>query len=375
MASETSKGHKKHADIKRPTLGQYGRYEIGLIGAPCGMIKNMVDDLAASLREEISITYLDADHQEGERPLYTRATDHISHDGMVMAGQLNDFDRRIAFTSSDLLLINSNHFLSAQQIVFCTEKKKDSLHRKLDRLTDIRLIILDEGIESPHDFLKDRLEGVPIFKAHEHDKISTWLRDYYRSMRPTIKGLVLAGGKSQRMGTPKELLDYHGAPQVVHASSILRAAGMEVYISCRDKEQALAHQEHDVIVDTFHGLGPYGAILSAMREDPDSAWCVIACDQPLLHTSHISHLIEHRDTSKLATCYFNPETGWPEPLITIWEPKAYQRLLSFLSLGYSCPRKVLINSEVHVVEVDDTTFMKNANTPEEREALITHLKT
>ena len=56
-----------------------------------------------------------------------------------------------------------------------------------------------------------------------------------------------------------------------------------------------------------------------------------------------------------------------EPLITIYEPKAYPILLQYLAQGYSCPRKMLINSDVEIVEIDDA-FIRNINTPEEFES-------
>ena len=64
---------------------------------------------------------------------------------------------------------------------------------------------------------------------------------------------------------------------------------------------------------------------------------------------------------------------FPEPLITIWEPKAYPILLNYLSQGYSCPRKVLINSDVEIVEVDEY-FIQNINTPSEYEKAKNELK-
>jgi len=61
-----------------------------------------------------------------------------------------------------------------------------------------------------------------------------------------------------------------------------------------------------------------------------------------------------------------------EPLITIYEPKAYPILLSYLAQGYSCPRKVLINSDVEIIEVDDD-FIRNINTPEEHQEALKEL--
>ena len=113
-------------------------------------------------------------------------------------------------------------------------------------------------------------------------------------------------------------------------------------------------------------MGPYGGILSAFQEDPDAAWMVIACDLPLIGKPEIEDLISKRNPTKFATAYFNPETDLPDPLFTIWEPKAYLSLLSYLSLGYSCPRKVLINSNIELVQLPKPEVLKNVNTPEDR---------
>jgi molybdopterin-guanine dinucleotide biosynthesis protein A len=75
-------------------------------------------------------------------------------------------------------------------------------------------------------------------------------------------------------------------------------------------------------------------------------------------------LLEKRNPAKVATAIKGKGKQFPEPLITIYEPKAYPVLLQYLAQGYSCPRKMLINSEVEIVEVDDE-LIRNINTPEE----------
>ena len=124
------------------------------------------------------------------------------------------------------------------------------------------------------------------------------------------------------------------------------------------------------MVDSFVGLGAYGGLLSAFQKDPNAAWFSVACDIPLLNEETLDKLFSKRNPSRLATCFYNSETEFPEPLITIWEPRAYPVLLKYLSLGYSCTRKVLINNDVEVVKLENEEVLLNANTPLEQEQVM-----
>jgi molybdopterin-guanine dinucleotide biosynthesis protein A len=87
-------------------------------------------------------------------------------------------------------------------------------------------------------------------------------------------------------------------------------------------------------------------------------------DEPALQ-----YLTDNRNPSSVATAYNSPQNEFPEPLITIWEPKSYPVLLSFLSQGYSCPRKVLINSDVTLLNAQNPDVLTNVNTPDELERI------
>ena len=76
----------------------------------------------------------------------------------------------------------------------------------------------------------------------------------------------------------------------------------------------------------------------------------------------------------MATAFRSPVNAFPEPLIAIWEPRSYPVLLQFLAQGYSCPRKVLINSPVELLEAPNPLALKNVNTPEELAEVRERLK-
>ena len=181
-----------------------------------------------------------------------------------------------------------------------------------------------------------------------------------------INGLVLAGGKSTRMGRDKSSIPWHGKEQQYYMADLLRPLCNDVFISHRKEQASETNENYKTLTDTYTGIGPYGAILSAFQFQPDAAWLVVACDLPLLDKETLGYLLASRNSDTMATTFQSPHDGLPEPLITIWEPKSYQVLLSFLSNGYTCPRKVLIRSNnAHILQPPDTVTLMNVNTPED----------
>lgn len=183
---------------------------------------------------------------------------------------------------------------------------------------------------------------------------------------PKLNGLVLAGGKSQRMGNPKDKINWHGKEQRYYAADLLAPFCDEVFISCRQDQLENFDLNYNALTDTFLNMGPFGGILSALCSQRDKAWLVVACDLPLLDEKSLGFLIENRNIEKTATTYESPFDGLPEPLITIWEPKSYPLLLNFLGSEITCPRKVLINSDTLILKPGNPDSLMNVNTPEDR---------
>ncbi len=364
--------HQKHAHLVKPVGGRFHRNEWTVIGAPCSVLKQFVIDVSAILKEKgMSCGYLDMSHnaEDMNEGMDLMLEDKLSHWTIKSNKPLLERDFRKQFLPLDCLFVNGNHYKGDKQIVFVHPKKKESLERKLDRLTNVQLVVLCEGEQKQYDFISDYVnESVPVFILSDIDNISNYIYSPYKSSITLLKGLVLNGGKSQRMGTPKSHIDYHGKPQYVYEADLLKSYCAETYLSTSKHSISDDGVGYKIISDTFIGLGPFGGILSAFRQDPNSGWLTIACDLPHLDKETIAQLVTSRNPSKVATCFYNPETDFPEPLITIWEPRAYPILLDYLAQGYSCPRKVLINSDIEMIKMDNPVKMKNANTPEERVA-------
>ncbi|MBE7170671.1 MAG: NTP transferase domain-containing protein [Williamsia sp.] len=184
---------------------------------------------------------------------------------------------------------------------------------------------------------------------------------------PALNGLVLAGGKSIRMGTDKALLDWHGIEQRYYMAGLLQRLCNTVFISCRSDQQSGIDPHYPVLADSKPGLGPMSGILTAFGHDPQCAWLVTACDLPLLDMDTLQYLIRHRHPQSIATTFRSPHDGLPEPLITIWEPASFPVLQQFAAQGITCPRKVLLNSPVAILEPPHAASLLNANTPADAE--------
>ncbi len=362
-----TKKHTKHTALIKPVGGEYHHNEWALLGAPCGIINQFSKDLAKALNSRLKVGYIDASHAEVtlEHPYHIYYQDKIKYAHLETKTAFAQKQNKKQFSPLDVLLINGNHFVGDKQIVFINEKKKESLERKLDRISDLRILIVESDGQEIYDFIKPHITmNTEVFNLCDVGRVADIIMEDNAKQQAKLKGLVLAGGKSQRMGYDKGAINYHGKAQRDFEADLIAPFCEEVYISISENQKEEIQSDYKLIKDTFTGLGPYGAILSAFREFPNQAWMTVACDLPLLNEESIKRLVSARNPSKLATCFHNPDTKFPEPLITIWEPRAYPVLLEFLSQGYSCPRKVLINTDIEEIKVDQVDFMQNVNDPE-----------
>jgi molybdopterin-guanine dinucleotide biosynthesis protein A len=143
---------------------------------------------------------------------------------------------------------------------------------------------------------------------------------------PALQGLVLAGGRSSRLGRDKGSLDYHGVPQVRWALALLEPVCALTFASIRREQAELpAYRGLPLIIDQGRSAGPASGLLEALRRSPGVAWLVVAADMPLLRPPLLATLVAQRDPAALATAYRHRD-GTPEPLCAIWEPATKARL-------------------------------------------------
>ena len=156
-----------------------------------------------------------------------------------------------------------------------------------------------------------------------------------------LHGLVLAGGKSTRLGRDKTRLVFSGSPLLERAVGLLRRVADDVRVSGTDPSDVGC--DAPWLADDEPGLGPLGGILTALRR-LDGPVLALACDLPLMRADILETLLAaraRRPAEALATMFLNPASGRVEPLVAVYEPGAASLLEAAVARGaYGLTRAV-----------------------------------
>ena len=141
-------------------------------------------------------------------------------------------------------------------------------------------------------------------------------------MTKRLTGLVLAGGKSSRLGRDKTQERFSGMRMLERTCHLLRDVCGQVWVSGRDPS------DHGLdfpwIPDEVAGTGPMGGILTCL-EQLGTPLLVLACDMPLMDLETLDLLAEAHaigPESTVMTTFRQEETGFIESLAAIYEPSA-----------------------------------------------------
>jgi len=185
---------------------------------------------------------------------------------------------------------------------------------------------------------------------------------------PPLRGLVLAGGRSVRMGRDKAGILIEGTTLLERTVALLDGCVTSVRVSVRaDQVDDQLRRQFPLLPDAGTGLGPVNGLRAAHLEDPAAAWLVLACDMPGLDRRVIEALVAARDPARAATSWRSPVTGLPEPLCAIWEPATLARLASLVAAAGRpvSPRAVLAESDTLLLDAPWPVALLNLNTPAE----------
>jgi len=190
--------------------------------------------------------------------------------------------------------------------------------------------------------------------------------------------VVLAGGRSSRMGRPKALLDWNGRTAVEHAVAVARA-GVDGGTVCvvRAPGQELPDLEAVVVEDPVAFAGPLAALTEGLAALEGRCEVAFACgvDTPLLVPELVQVVVgalQDEDDAVVPVA-----DGRDQPLLAAYRVGLAARLRELLDAGHrslrdipnSCSVRRLPEEAFRAVDPGLRSAV-NANTPEEWAALL-----
>jgi len=142
--------------------------------------------------------------------------------------------------------------------------------------------------------------------------------------------IIIAGGKSVRMGTDKAMLDIDGEPMIKHIVEKLRPFFKQILISSDDTSK-YSFLNVEVIPDRISDKGPAMGIASTLAISANETNFVIACDIPQIDISLVQQLLRNSNGFDAVM----PKAGRSkfEPLFAVYKKSIAKTIDKQIDLG------------------------------------------
>ena len=193
----------------------------------------------------------------------------------------------------------------------------------------------------------------------------------------TIGGVVLCGGKSTRMGTPKATLPFGTETMLQRVVRLLgEAVSPIIVVAARGQTLPALPDSVSVTRDELEAKGPLEGIragLSAMPESIEAAY-ITSCDVPLLVPAFVERMTELMGDHEIAVMEVD---GFPHPLSAIYRRSMLPHVESLLANDrlrpvflFDAARTRRIKPEEMTVVDPELRTLRNLNTPEDYRAAL-----
>jgi len=183
----------------------------------------------------------------------------------------------------------------------------------------------------------------------------------------SITGIVLAGGRSSRMGSDKSLMVLNGKTLVEYAIDALKPLCNKVVISSNNFIYDFTGCE--VWPDELPERAPMIGIYSCLKRSETGINIILSCDMPLMSTEMLEYLLENSANHDITV----PVHGdhFIEPLCGIYKKSSLEILKEFIDRG-NFRLNECIQAASHQLVVADSNLsfytpglFSNMNSPED----------
>ncbi|KEO81558.1 molybdenum cofactor guanylyltransferase [Tumebacillus flagellatus] len=191
------------------------------------------------------------------------------------------------------------------------------------------------------------------------------------------KGIILSGGKSMRMGVPKQWLTFANRPLLMHSYDRLRTVCQEVIAVTNDPVDARRMRDFGLasIRDVYPGQGPLAGLHAGLQGmEPERAAVLLSCDLPFLRAEVLRDLLAELEGDPELDAVVPCEGGDGHlfPVCAVYRARVREVAAAQLAQGENAMRRFLAKLNVLYIPTErwaggaPDPFL-NMNTPEEYE--------
>jgi molybdopterin-guanine dinucleotide biosynthesis protein A len=185
--------------------------------------------------------------------------------------------------------------------------------------------------------------------------------------------MILAGGKSSRMGTDKALITVHGVPLLQKVCQVAQTVVKPVYVVTPWGEcyQEIIPPGCEVVSERQEGKPcPLIGFIQGLAQVQTEWVLLLACDLPNLEPTEVQHWVQHLDQVSPDTIALLPKhpKGW-EPLCGFYRRCSLPLLETYVNQGGRSFQGWLAQVKVAELPVSDFRQLYNCNTPADLQAL------
>jgi molybdopterin-guanine dinucleotide biosynthesis protein A len=200
------------------------------------------------------------------------------------------------------------------------------------------------------------------------------LTDYIEGMMEIeVTGVLLAGGKSRRMGEDKRYLVVGEQTLLARGLGVLRSMFHEVLVVIA-QDSAPLDIDARVVRDLVPDCGSLGGIYTGLTQATSPYIFAVACDMPFLNQAVITQFTNRRDTAdivmaRLATRLHPMHALYGKGCLPAMEQMIVARQLKIQELVSHASLRVQYVTEADLLSIDPSwRSFHNVNTPEDLEA-------
>lgn len=133
-----------------------------------------------------------------------------------------------------------------------------------------------------------------------------------------LTAIILAGGKSSRMGSDKGLTVYNGIPLVQYSINVCEKVTGNIIISTGN--EAYGRFGYPMVADNFRECGPIGGLEATLARSETELNIVCPCDMPLISPGILNQLLEKAHTA--TTVVVQDPEGKDIPVLGVYSRSA-----------------------------------------------------